>query len=112
MIGPSPAESPPRYWDRRRNGICYRSSAPDLVGRLRLALGQQARGGANLSRRAVAALERIMIDKRLPAAHEARRQWPIPSIVVTFAPSFMTASVRHELTRRPSMSTVQAPHWP
>src|SRR5262249_6050944 len=35
-----------------------------------------------------------------------------PSIVVICAPSYMTANVRHELTRRPSMSTVQAPHWP
>ena len=35
-----------------------------------------------------------------------------PSTVVTSAPSFMTASVRQELIRRPSTSTVQAPHWP
>src|SRR5215471_14240947 len=35
-----------------------------------------------------------------------------PSMVVTVAPSFMTASTRHALTRRPSTSTVQAPHWP
>jgi PAS domain-containing protein len=35
-----------------------------------------------------------------------------PSIVITSAPSFMTASVRHELMRRPSISTVQAPRWP
>src|SRR5712672_1335164 len=33
-------------------------------------------------------------------------------MVVTCAPSFMTASARHELMRRPSTSTVQAPHWP
>src|SRR5947209_17501314 len=35
-----------------------------------------------------------------------------PSIVVTSAPSFITASVMQELMRRPSTSTVQAPHWP
>ena len=35
-----------------------------------------------------------------------------PSMVVISAPSFMTASVRQELIRRPSTSTVQAPHWP
>src|SRR6516225_5570502 len=35
-----------------------------------------------------------------------------PSTVVMCAPSYMTANVRHELTRRPSISTVQAPHWP
>src|SRR6202051_3800348 len=34
-----------------------------------------------------------------------------PSMVVTSAPSFMTASVRQELIRRPSISTVQAQHW-
>src|SRR6476469_6403400 len=33
-------------------------------------------------------------------------------MVVTLQPSFITASVRHELMRRPSTSTVQAPHWP
>ena len=33
-------------------------------------------------------------------------------MVVTSAPSFMTASVRQEMMRRPSTSTVQAPHWP
>src|ERR1041385_5385455 len=33
-------------------------------------------------------------------------------MVVTLAPSFMTASVRQELIRRPSTSTVHAPHWP
>jgi hypothetical protein len=30
----------------------------------------------------------------------------------TAAPSFITANVRHELTRTPSTSTVHAPHWP
>src|SRR5262249_15926475 len=35
-----------------------------------------------------------------------------PSIVVTLAPSFMMASVRQELMRRPSTRTVHAPHWP
>src|SRR3984957_15511497 len=36
----------------------------------------------------------------------------MPSMVVILAPSFITASVRQELIRRPSTSTVQAPHWP
>ena len=35
-----------------------------------------------------------------------------PSIVVTSRPSAIAASVRQERTRRPSSSTVQAPHWP
>ena len=35
-----------------------------------------------------------------------------PSMVVTCAPSFITARVRHELIRLPSTRTVQAPHWP
>jgi hypothetical protein len=35
-----------------------------------------------------------------------------PSIVVTDAPSYATASARQPLTRRPSTSTVQAPHCP
>ena len=33
-------------------------------------------------------------------------------MVVISAPCAATARVRQELTRRPSMSTVQAPHWP
>jgi hypothetical protein len=34
-----------------------------------------------------------------------------PSIVVTLAPSAWTASVVHDFTAMPSISTVQAPHW-
>ena len=37
----------------------------DFVGALRLALGDQAGGRTDLSRRAVAALERVVIDERL-----------------------------------------------
>src|SRR5262245_34795847 len=33
-------------------------------------------------------------------------------MVVTVAPSFMIASVKHELMRLPSTRTVHAPHWP
>src|SRR5215467_6922662 len=33
-------------------------------------------------------------------------------MVVTVAPSFMIASVKHELMRFPSTNTVHAPHWP
>src|SRR5438132_14113476 len=33
-------------------------------------------------------------------------------MVITRLPSVWTASVKHERTRRPSTSTVQAPHWP
>ena len=33
-------------------------------------------------------------------------------MVVTSAPSCITASVRQELIRWPSTRTVQAPHWP
>ena len=35
-----------------------------------------------------------------------------PSTVVTAEPSTATARARHALARRPSISTVQAPHWP
>src|SRR4051794_38855425 len=35
-----------------------------------------------------------------------------PSTVVTSEPSQATASARHAFTRRPSSSTVHAPHWP
>ena len=79
--------------------------------RLRLAFGDQADGRADLARRAVAALERIVLDERL--LHRMQRAvLARPSIVVISAPSCMTASVRQELIRRPSTSTVQAPHWP
>src|SRR5262245_21543951 len=40
------------------------------------------------------------------------RSSPRPSTVVISAPSAATASVRHDRTRRPSRSTVQAPHCP
>jgi hypothetical protein len=33
-------------------------------------------------------------------------------MVLTLAPSCMTASVRQELIRRPLTSTAHAPHWP
>ncbi|SPD68097.1 protein of unknown function (plasmid) [Cupriavidus taiwanensis] len=36
----------------------------------------------------------------------------MPSMVVMWRPSCITASVRQALMRRPSTSTVQAPHWP
>jgi hypothetical protein len=83
----------------------------DLVGGLRLAFGDQAGRRADLARRAVAALERVVVDERLLQRMQ-RAVRARPSMVVTCAPSFMTASVRQELTRRPSTSTVQAPHWP
>src|SRR4051812_40247112 len=35
----------------------------------------------------------------------------MPSIVVRLAPSACTANTVHDLTARPSISTVQAPHW-
>ena len=35
-----------------------------------------------------------------------------PSMVRMSAPSWLTASARQELIRRPSTRTVQAPHWP
>ena len=34
-----------------------------------------------------------------------------PSMVVTVEPSACTANTVHDLTLRPSMSTVHAPHW-
>ena len=79
--------------------------------RLRPALGDQPDRRADLARRAVAALEGVVLDERL-LQRVQRVPSASPSIVVTSAPSFMTASVRQELMRLPSTSTVQAPHWP
>ena len=58
---------------------------------------------------AVAALEGIMFDECLLQRMQlaVRRQAFDRGDVRTI---FMTARVRHELTRRPSTSTVQAPH--
>ena len=53
-----------------------------------------------------------MVDEGLLQRVQRVSLRPTPSIVVISAPSFMTASVRQELMRLPSTSTVQAPHWP
>src|SRR5215831_16645573 len=83
----------------------------DFLRGFRPTLRDQSCRRADLPRRAVAALERIMVDERLLQRMQ-RALGRETSIVVICAPSYMTANVRHELTRRPSMSTVQAPHWP
>ena len=83
----------------------------DLVLALRPPFGDEARGGTDLARRTIAALEGVMLDKGLLQ----RMQHPVcrePFDRRDFWPSFMTAKVRQELTRRPLTSTVQAPHWP
>ena len=48
----------------------------DLVGGLRLAFGDQARGRADLARRAVAALEGVVVDERLLQRVQRRRPSP------------------------------------
>ena len=76
-----------------------------------LALRDQADGAHDLARRAEAALEAVMRDEG--GLHRMqRRPAPAPSMVRMSAPSWLTASARQELIRRPSTSTVQAPHWP
>jgi len=63
----------------------------------------------NLAGGAVAALKSVMLDKsglqRVQIVAFGR-----PSMVVTDSPSCITARVRQELMRRPSINTVQAPH--
>jgi hypothetical protein len=66
---------------------------------------------ADLARRAIAALERVMLDecslKRMKADG-----LPQSFAVVISRPSSVTASFRHELVRTPSIGTVHAPHCP
>ncbi len=77
-----------------------------------MALVDAGDGRHDLARRAVAALEGVMVDEGL--LH--RMQRPVaparPSIVVTCRPSTEAARVRQDSTRSPSTWTVQAPHWP
>ena len=116
-----------RCWDRRRNGRCCRScargsprrSARCAAPRRRRWRGwasppsphEHADGRADLARRAVAALESVVLDKRRLQRMQ-RAGPPTPSMVTISSPSCITASVRHELMRRPLTSTVQAPHCP
>ena len=72
----------------------------------------QADGAHDLAGRAEAALEAVMGDEGLPAPDAAASPCATPSIVRMSAPSWLTASARQELIRRPSTMTVQAPHWP
>ena len=67
-------------------------------------------GGADLAGGAIAALKAVMLDKGRLQRMQMSRHRPRPSIVVMDWPSCITASVRQELMRRPSISTVQAPH--
>ena len=83
----------------------------DLVVGFWPCLRRSARRRADLPRRAIAALERVMVDERLLQRMQ-RAVVGEPFDGRDLAPSFMTARVRHELIRRPSTSTVHAPHWP
>ena len=74
-------------------------------------LGDEPDRADDLARRAVAALERVL------ATNAACTGWsasPVasPSMVVIFEPSAATASIKQAFTRRPSTSTVHAPHCP
>ena len=70
-----------------------------------------ARRQTDLARRAVPALEAVVLDEGgLHRVQSISRGHP--SIVVTCRPLTLAASVRHESTRRPSTRTVQAPHCP
>ena len=87
-------------------------SAVTWLGQPALDLGQHADRRADLARRAVAALEAVMLDEGRLHRMQLVAGAPSPSMVVISSPSCITASVRQELMRRPSTSTVQAPHWP
>src|SRR6476620_5950785 len=65
----------------------------------------------DLSGRTVAALEGILVDEG-PLHRMQLAVCASPSMVVISWPSATSASVRQESTRRPPISTVQAPHWP
>ena len=100
--------------DRRRSGrdcrSCLRARARD---RRRPAPScDQADRAHDLARRAEAALEAVMRDEGGLHRMQAGRRRATPSMVRMSAPSRLTASARQELIRRPSTSTVQAPHWP
>ena len=66
---------------------------------------------ADLPRRAVAALERVMVDERLlqrmqrAVGRETLDRGDLRAIV-------HDGKRQARIDRRPSMSTVQAPHWP
>src|SRR5215471_5133225 len=65
---------------------------------------------ADLPRRAVAALERIMVDERL--LQRMQRALGCETLNRGDLRTVVHDGKRQALTRRPSMSTVQAPHWP
>ena len=74
-------------------------------------LGDECRGRHHLARRAVPALERVMLEEG--PLH--RMQLPVganPSIVITSVSATATASVMQASTRRPATCTVHAPHSP
>ena len=108
-----PASPRPRCWDRRRSGTGCRSyireSSASLPAWPSLT---QADGRHDLPGRAVAALEGVVIDEGLLHRMQLAVRLARPSIVVTSRPWTLAASVRQDSTRRPSISTVQAPHWP
>jgi len=83
----------------------------EAVDRAFVYLAEHCNGRADLPGRAITALIAIVLDEgglhRMQFASRAR-----PSIVVMLSPSRMTASVRHELMRRPSTITVHAPRCP
>ena len=83
----------------------------DIVVGPGVSLGEQADGRADLAGGAIAALEGIVLDeRRLHGVQLAPCGQPLDGR--DRLPACMTASVRQELMRRPSTSTVQAPHWP
>ena len=63
------------------------------------------------ARRAVAALQAVLLPEAFLQRMQLRRPCASPSIVVTVEPSAWTAKTVQDLALRPSMSTVQAPHW-
>ena len=68
-------------------------------------------GGHELARDAEAALDAALVEEGLLERAE-RAPRGQPSTVGTSLPSASTASMRQELTVRPSRRTVQAPHSP
>ena len=83
----------------------------DVAGPAHLVFLKHAHRGANLARRAVAALKSVMLNERgLHRVHIVGLTEPFDSRYAS--PSCMQAKLKQLTTRIPFNRTVQAPHWP
>ena len=120
-IGEIPHDaSPPRACAHRRDDMRIGAAAAeiarhvfaDLVVGAGMAFADAGDRRHDLARRAIAALEGVLVEEgRLHRMQRAVRR-ASPSMVVIARPSTWAASVRQASTRSPSTCTVQAPHWP